>query len=48
MALDSWSLRIYLTILVATLSYYLLEKPILNLKDRFFDWSPPAVEKNAR
>jgi len=27
------------TILAATLSYYLLEKPILNLKDRFFMWS---------
>jgi peptidoglycan/LPS O-acetylase OafA/YrhL len=33
------------TILVATLSYYLLERPILNLKDRFFSWSKaPAVE----
>lgn len=27
------------TILIATLSYYLLERPILNLKDRFFTWS---------
>jgi peptidoglycan/LPS O-acetylase OafA/YrhL len=35
------------TILVATLSYYFLERPILNLKDRFFSWSPnPAAEKS--
>jgi len=27
------------TILIATFSYYLLERPVLNLKDRFFDWS---------
>lgn len=27
------------TIMVATLSYYLLERPILSLKDRFFAWS---------
>ncbi len=27
------------TILVATLSYYLLERPVLSLKDRFFPWS---------
>jgi peptidoglycan/LPS O-acetylase OafA/YrhL len=27
------------TILVATLSYYFLERPILRLKDRFFAWS---------
>ena len=27
------------TILIASLSYYLLERPILNLKDRFFSWS---------
>ncbi|RPJ26773.1 MAG: acyltransferase [Chloroflexi bacterium] len=33
------------TILIASLSYYLLERPILNLKDRFFSWSKaPAVE----
>lgn len=33
-----------ITILIATLSYYFLEKPILNLKDRFFAWSPtPAT-----
>jgi peptidoglycan/LPS O-acetylase OafA/YrhL len=37
---------LFATILIATLSYYLLEKPILNLKDRFFYWSPSAVEKN--
>jgi peptidoglycan/LPS O-acetylase OafA/YrhL len=29
------------TILIASLSYYLLERPILRLKDRFFAWSPP-------
>ncbi len=27
------------TVLIATLSYSLLERPILNLKDRFFAWS---------
>ncbi len=27
------------TILVSTLSYYFLERPILNLKERFFAWS---------
>lgn len=31
------------TVLTATLSYYLLEKPILNLKDRYFQWSPPRA-----
>jgi peptidoglycan/LPS O-acetylase OafA/YrhL len=39
-------------ILISTLSYYFLERPILNLKDRFFAWSkdmdadderPPAI-----
>ncbi len=35
------------TVLIATLSYYLLEKPILNLKDRFFSWSQaPDNEKS--
>ena len=36
-----------LTIIVASLSYYLLEKPILNLKTRFFDIPPtaPAFKK---
>jgi peptidoglycan/LPS O-acetylase OafA/YrhL len=33
------------TILVATLSYYLLEKPILNLKDRFFSWSKAPISR---
>jgi peptidoglycan/LPS O-acetylase OafA/YrhL len=34
------------TILVATFSYYLLERPILNWKDRFFAWSKaPDDEK---
>lgn len=34
------------TVLLATLSYYLLERPILNLKDRFFAWSKaPDDEK---
>ena len=32
-----------ITILASTLSYYLLERPILNLKDRFFRWSPPRA-----
>ena len=34
------------TILIATLSFYLLERPILNLKDRYFSWSkaPPSRE----
>jgi peptidoglycan/LPS O-acetylase OafA/YrhL len=29
------------TILVASLSFYLLEKPIINLKDKVFRISPP-------
>jgi peptidoglycan/LPS O-acetylase OafA/YrhL len=33
------------TILVATLSFYLLEKPILNLKDRFFSWSKAPISR---
>jgi peptidoglycan/LPS O-acetylase OafA/YrhL len=33
------------TILIATLSYYLLEKPILNLKDRFFSWSKAPISR---
>jgi peptidoglycan/LPS O-acetylase OafA/YrhL len=28
-----------LTVGIASLSYYLMEKPLLNLKDRFFDYS---------
>ena len=32
------------TILIATLSYYFLERPILSLKDRFFDWSKEKAE----
>jgi peptidoglycan/LPS O-acetylase OafA/YrhL len=35
-----------LTILIAALSYHFLEKPILNLKDRYFRWSPAPLEKN--
>lgn len=27
------------TVIIATLSFYFLERPILNLKDRFFTWS---------
>lgn len=37
-----FSAALGITILVSTLSYYLLERPILNLKDRFFAWSPAA------
>jgi peptidoglycan/LPS O-acetylase OafA/YrhL len=33
------------TILIATLSYHLLEKPILNLKDRFFSWSKAPINR---
>ena len=33
-------------ILVASLSYYLLERPILNLKDRFFRWSAPLPNQS--
>jgi len=43
-----WSraaVSLFATILVSTLSYYLLEKPILNLKDRFFRWSPADARK---
>jgi peptidoglycan/LPS O-acetylase OafA/YrhL len=35
----------FATLLISTLSYYLLEKPILNLKDRFFQWSPVEARK---
>jgi peptidoglycan/LPS O-acetylase OafA/YrhL len=35
------------TLLLASLSYSLLEKPILNLKDRFFSWSPSAEDVQA-
>jgi len=34
-------LALSITIVVASLSYHLLERPILDLKDRFFRWSPP-------
>jgi peptidoglycan/LPS O-acetylase OafA/YrhL len=34
------------TILISTLSYFLLEKPVLNLKDRFF--SRPHATKNGK
>lgn len=30
-----------MTLLIASLSYHVLEKPILDLKDRFFPWAPP-------
>jgi peptidoglycan/LPS O-acetylase OafA/YrhL len=33
------------TILIATLSFYLLERPILNLKDRFFSWSKAPISR---
>jgi peptidoglycan/LPS O-acetylase OafA/YrhL len=33
------TIALFATIFVSTLSYYFLEKPILNLKDRFFAWS---------
>ncbi|HMB22588.1 MAG TPA: acyltransferase [Anaerolineales bacterium] len=33
------------TILVATLSYYFLEKPILSLKNRFFAWSKASDDE---
>ena len=36
---------LFATILISTLSYYLLERPILNLKDRFFSWSPAEASK---
>ncbi|HLO31344.1 MAG TPA: hypothetical protein VK249_19495 [Anaerolineales bacterium] len=32
------------TILVASLSYSLLERPILSLKDRFFYWPQPRTD----
>jgi len=35
------------TILISTLSYYLLESPILNLKERFFYWSQPRADKKS-
>lgn len=35
-----FSTALALTILISTISYYLLERPILNLKDRYFAWSP--------
>lgn len=36
------------TILVSTLSYYLLEKPVLNLKERFFAWSKTMTSDDER
>jgi peptidoglycan/LPS O-acetylase OafA/YrhL len=33
------------TILIATLSFYLLERPILNLKGRFFSWSKAPMNR---
>lgn len=36
------------TLLLSTLSYYLLEKPILSVKDRFFYWSPWAGDAPTR
>jgi peptidoglycan/LPS O-acetylase OafA/YrhL len=38
---------LFATILISTLSYYLLERPILNLKDRFFSWSPAEANKES-
>lgn len=35
----------FTTIIISSLSYYLLEKPILNLKDRFFHWSAAEGKK---
>ena len=35
------------TILIATLSYYFLERPVLNLKDRFFYWSAPQAGRKS-
>lgn len=40
-------ISLFATILISTLSYYLLEKPILNLKDRFFYWSPADARKES-
>jgi peptidoglycan/LPS O-acetylase OafA/YrhL len=37
----------FATVLLASLSFYLLEKPLLNLKDRFFRWSPLESRKEA-
>jgi peptidoglycan/LPS O-acetylase OafA/YrhL len=34
-----------ITVLVASLSYYFMEKPLLNLKDRFFVLKPAEAEK---
>jgi peptidoglycan/LPS O-acetylase OafA/YrhL len=36
------------TIALASLSYYLLEHPILNLKDRFFSFRKPRSEEKTR
>jgi len=41
------AVSLFATILIASLSYYLLERPILNLKDRFFYWSPPQADKKS-
>lgn len=34
-----FAIALVATVLVSTLSYHFLEKPVLNLKDRFFTWS---------
>lgn len=38
-------IALFATILVSTLSYYFLERPTLNLKDRFFAWSKAADDE---
>jgi peptidoglycan/LPS O-acetylase OafA/YrhL len=39
------AVALFATVLLSTLSYYLLEKRILNLKDRFFYWSQSDTRK---
>jgi peptidoglycan/LPS O-acetylase OafA/YrhL len=39
------AISLFATILIATLSYYLMERPILNLKDRFFTWSKAPISR---
>jgi peptidoglycan/LPS O-acetylase OafA/YrhL len=43
-----FAIALFAVILVSTLSYYFLERPILNLKDRFFAWSKTPNQEDDR
>ncbi|MBN2117448.1 MAG: acyltransferase [Anaerolineales bacterium] len=43
-----FAIALFATILVSALSYHFLERPILNLKDRFFSWSKTSDGEDQR